>query len=133
MDMESLIFDASKGIPTTATAFTFPVKITGSGSGEPKLKDGVQQVAADGRGLHIVKGEVLHKNYNGDIEPAKNIYVNSVEPLNVKFDVFGAPQFFVPQGRIWIKAFVGNNNRIAYSITVEKLVPLQTQPQGESK
>ncbi|WP_409483906.1 hypothetical protein [Arsenicicoccus dermatophilus] len=133
MDIQSLVFDASGGIPTNAQAFPFVVKVNGSGSGEPKLKDGNQQMCADGRGLHVVKGEVLHKNFNGEIEGAKNIFINSIEPLTVKFDVFAAAPLFVPSGKVWVKAFVGNNNRVAYSITAEKLVPLQGQSQGESK
>lgn len=129
MDIESLVFDSSKGIQTTANVTSLMIRITGDGSGEPKLKDGVQKMSPDGRPVHTVKAEVLIKNRAGKIEGAKNIYVNSIEPVFAEFDVF-RPTLLVAQGRMWVLPFADNNGRVAYSITVEKFAPL---PQGESK
>lgn len=129
MDIESLVFDSSKGIQTSANATPLMIRITGDGSGEPKLKDGAQKMSPDGRPVYTVKAEVLVKNRAGKIEGAKNIYVNSIDPVFADFDVF-RPTLMVAQGKMFVLPFADNNGRVAYSITVEKFTPLA---QGESK
>lgn len=128
--------DFRGGIATNANTFPVLLRLSGSNSGQPRAdqKSGEIKTSPDGRPTHKVAGTVISLNREDQPQEEKTCYVNSIEPLEAELDVLGATQLYKAEGRVWIKPFVPDGGRLAYSITVEKLVPVQNaaQPQGGS-
>lgn len=116
------LFDIDSGVPTSAQDFPILVKLNGDTSGQPREK-----MSADGRPTYKVDAQVITTNREGEMITARNVFIHSIEPLTAKGGLLTV-QLFKAQGRVWVKPFV-NNERVAYSVCVEKLVPVQASEQ----
>lgn len=123
------LFDLGNGIATDASALNLIAEVVSDA--EPVVRE---KTAPDGRATYSAPVAVKVKNRDEKVISAKNIFVNSIEPLDATYDE-EKRTYVKAQGKVWIKAFV-QNDRVSYSITVEKFTTFslnsaatQAQPQ----
>ncbi|MGO4957612.1 hypothetical protein ACTQ49_10140 [Luteococcus sp. Sow4_B9] len=116
MNINDMLTDFSGGIPTNAREFPILVKLDGANSGNEREK-----TSPDGRKTYSVAGTVMSVR-DGEPMAMKNCFINTIEPVTAGFDLF-ATTLLRAEGKIWVKAFE-SNGRVSYSITAEKLVPV---------
>lgn len=126
MNLEGMLFDPFAGFTTTANATPILGRLKGEGSGRPRTdKDGSAKTTADGRPTYSADVEVLTMGRDGNVTAARGVFINTVEPVAAKFDFFGQV-YLKAEGKMTIKPFV-SDGRLAYSITVDRLVPVNLQ------
>ncbi|OYO12065.1 hypothetical protein CGZ98_07700 [Enemella evansiae] len=62
----------------------------------------------------------------------KSASVHTVQPLEAEVDVLGASQVYRGDGTVFVTPYE-SNGRIAYSINVERLVPVQATQESGNK
>lgn len=109
-------------LPVATDARTWPVVVIGMDS-EARPRDG--KMSPDGRQTYA-SGCILMVDRGGDLRADKSASVHVVEPAT-----YALGQRYVAQGRVWVQPYE-NNQRVALSITVERLVPHKSAAGGES-
>ena len=107
------LFDLKDGIAVPAEEMNLIAEVTSDQ--EKKVRE---KPAPDERPTYSCPVAVKVKDKNGFVISSKNIFVNTIEPLDVEFSE-DKRTYVKGEGQCWIKAFV-QNERIAYSITVER-------------
>lgn len=91
------------------------IRVVGLG-GQPRLRD--DKLSPDGRAAYS-SGCVLLVDRFGDARPDKSASVNVIEPAATY--VLG--EQYVAVGRVWVTPYSSANDRVALSVTVERLGP----------
>lgn len=132
MDATQLAGTFVGGIKTTAREFPVLVRLTGSGSGRPRLdQNGAPKQNGDGKATYGVDGQLIVLNRDGEVQISKNTSIHTVQPLEAEVDVLGAAQVYRGEGTVFVTPYE-SGGRIAYSINVERLVPVMaTQERGD--
>lgn len=102
-------------VPLPMSAEQSGIRVVGLG-GQPKLRDG--KLSPDGRPTYS-SGCVLLVDRAGDVRPDKSASVHVVEPAATY--VLG--EQYVAAGQVWVTPYTAANDRVALSVTVERLVP----------
>ena len=110
--------------PVATTAQAWPVIVQGGGQA-PKLREG--KPSPDGRPTYA-SGCQLIVARNGEEMVNKSASVHVLEPAAI----YSRREDFQAEGRVWVVPYE-SNGRVAYSITVERLVPVQVPKQGGDK
>lgn len=132
MDATTLAGTFVGGIKTTSREFPILVRLTGSGSGRPRLdQNGAPKENRDGKATYTVDGQLIVLNRDNEVQINKGASIHTVQPLEAEVDVLGQAQVYRGEGAVFVTPYE-SNGRIAYSINVERLVPVQApQERGE--
>lgn len=119
------LFDLKDGIAVPAEELNLIAEVTSDQ--EKKVRE---KPAPDERPTYSCPVAVKTKDKNGFVISSKNIFVNTIEPLDVEFSE-DKRTYVKGEGKAWVKAFV-QNERIAYSITVERFKPFNPSSGSQS-
>lgn len=131
MDATQLAGTFVGGIKTSSRDFPILVRLTGSGSGRPRLdQTGAPKENGDGRPTYTVDGQLIVLNRDGEIQINKGASIHTVHPLEAEVDVLGAAQVYRGEGTVFVTPYE-SSGRIAYSINVERLILVTPQTPQE--
>lgn len=134
MDATQMAGTFAGGIKTNSRDFPVLVRLTGSNSGNPRLDQATKtpKTNRDGKLTYTVDGSLIVLNRDGDVTVNKTASVHTTVPLEAEVDLFGAAQVYRGEGTVFVTPYE-SGGRIAYSINVERLVPVQaaTQERGD--
>jgi hypothetical protein len=118
------------GLPITTNSDLWPLRVAGTGErAKYRLKGergGAQTPALSPDGRPTLSSGCIARflNQDGDLKSQKTA---SVHVINATTEDVFEPGEYLADGLVWIQPYIPEgSNRIAYSITVESLVPVTT-------
>lgn len=108
-------------LPVATTAEVWPVFVMGMGDA-PSPRDKAAPTGEETSGSNCIL-KVLRKDASGN-PIVKSDKSASVHVIN-KADLYDAGVMYQAKGRVWVQPWE-SNTRVALSITVEQLVPVET-------
>ena len=92
---------------------------------EPQPREG--KTTPEGEPTYSSGCILLMRRKDGSVKPDKSASVNVIQPAAM----YEMGERYVAQGRVYVQPYE-SNNRVAYSITVERLVPLASASASSS-
>lgn len=108
-------------LPVLTDSDSWPVTVMGLGE-SPRPREG--KVTSEGEPTYTTGAVLMLTDRDGRPKAQKTASVNVVKPASI----YEAGVAYRAQGRVWVMPYVPNGQtRVALSVTVEQLVPVQSK------